>query len=725
MKSIHFIFFVLFIMNSINSNEKESYFREIESLSNALFITPILDNENNNLYIVTGESSIYEKDNYIRKIMIFDKSGALIENSTFYAKNGFNNPIIEYIHENNNKYLLIMTTSSIELFNIGEKTIIHSISNSYAGYEPILLKIKNLEYAHIYQGTSDDNYLIIKNILLNLNNNDGYININRTYRKDPINDCDSMLSCDKTYDNNYVICAAYIKYEGEEQGKIELSAFEVKNEYNKLASKIIESSPTLSDSYFLKILYFKDNDKFIIVNSYSYDDTISHLRYYKYKNNFFINQIFFISDDENDYVNLTNTQVSLYYDHNDIIVLNSNKVAQISANENKIILTLFTFLNDDTKLVVRTFKFKENPEYTNFIFPRISLINNIITVSLKALKGNEDKVGFFFINYPRAINSTIEDAKKIKVSDLALVESNLLGFEPYIKIVEMPEHFIFYNSLNETVLNGAYLYMNDSLVFKQYKKGNIYNLKYQVFSKGNNSQYTSIKVYPPDSSDKDNLLPLNEQITIEGGIGILKININNCNNECFPAEDNNLCTSITPDGYYRNEEKKIFEKCHKNCKTCYGNYAEEKDYSFMNCSTCLDGYNMTEVNFSCYNYLPPKYFLDGNVFRQCSENCSTCYGNEETNCLTCDENHTLFLQYNICIYNDDIEEIKVNQKIQSQYRVLFIIIFIISIIVGIIIVFRPIHKEEIEVSRYTFGEIQKEDEKDKNIALQEMPLLNW
>ena len=51
--------------------------------------------------------------------------------------------------------------------------------------------------------------------------------------------------------------------------------------------------------------------------------------------------------------------------------------------------------------------------------------------------------------------------------------------------------------------------------------------------------------------------------------------------------------------------------------------------------------------------------------------------------------------------------------------------FIISIIVGIIIVFRPIHKEEIEVSRYTFGEIQKEDEKDKNIALQEMPLLNW
>ena len=720
MKSINFIFFVLFIINSINSDEKESYIREIESLPNPFFINPILDNENNNLYLVTGESSIDEKDkdNYIRKIIVFDKSGALIQNLTYSAKNGFDNPVIDYIHENNNKYLLIMTSSSIELFNIGEKTTLHSISNHYSGWLPILLKIKNLEYAHIYQGTSEDNYLIIKNILLNLNNNDEYINVTRTYRKDPINDCDNMLSCDKTYDNNYVICA-YIKYE--EEIKIELSAFGVKNEYDKLTSKTIESSPTLSSSYFLKILYFKDNDKFIIVNSFN--DTISHLRYYKYKNNFFINQIFFISDDENDYVNLTNTQLSLYYQFNDIIVLNSYKVAQISAYKNKIILTLFTFLNDDTKLVVRTFKFKDNPENINFWNPRISLINNIITISLFARKGNERKVGFFFINYPRAINSTIEETKKIKVSDLALVESNLLGFEPYIKIVELPEHFIFYNLLNETVLNGAYLYMNDSLVFKQYKKGNIYNLKYQVFSKGNNSQYTTIKVYPPDSSDS--LLPLNEQITIEGGIGVLKININNCNNEFLPAEDNNICTSITPDGYYRNEKEKIFEKCHKNCKTCYGDYIEDENYTFMNCSACLDGYNRTEDTYSCYNSLPPQYFLDGNVFKKCSSNCSTCYGREETNCLTCLENFTFFLQNNICIFNDDIDKIKVNQKIQSQYRVLFILIFIISIIVGIIIVFRPINKAEIEVSRYTFGEIQKVDEKDKNIPLQEMPLLNW
>lgn len=717
MKILTFIFLFLFIINSINSNDKETYFQEIESLSNATFITQILDKENYNLYIVTGESSINKKNNYIRKIMIFDISGALIENSTFSAKYGFDNPVIDYFNVNNDKYLLIITETSIELFNIREKTILQSISNTFDGYAPILLKTKNWEYAYIYEQEFGENYLMIKNILLNLNNIDGYIST-QVYRKEPIAFGDEILSCDKTYDNNYVICA-YIKYE--EDTEIELSAYEVKFDYEKINSKIIERSPTLLDSYFLKILYFKDNDKFIIVSSY--DDTTSHLRYYKYKNNFFINQIFFISDDENDYVNLTNTHLSPFYEYNDIIILNTNKVAQISAFSNKILLTLFSFLNDDTKLVVRTFQFKENTEYTDFINPRISLINNIITVSLSGSKRKENKVGFFFINYPRAINSTIEDTKKIKVSDLALVESNLLGFEPYIKIVELPEHFIFYNLLNETVLNGAYLYMNDSLVFKQYKKGNIYNLKYQVFSKGNNSQYTTIKVYPPDSSNS--LLPLNEQISIEGGIGVLKININNCNNEFLPTDDNNICTSITPDGYYRNEKEKIFEKCHKNCKTCYGDYIEDKNYSFMNCSACLDGYNRTEDTYSCYNSLPPQYFLDGNVFKKCSSNCSTCYGREETNCLTCLENFTFFLQHNICIFNDDIDKIKVNQKIQSQYRVLFIIIFIISIIVGIIIVFRPIYKEEIEVSRFTFREIQKGDEKDKNIPLQEMPLLNW
>ena len=163
MKILPFIFLFLFIINSINSNDKESYFQEIESLSNATFITQILDKENYNLYIVTGESSINKKNNYIRKIMIFDISGALIENSTFSVKYGFDNPVIDYFHVNNDKYLLIITETSIELFNIREKTILQSISNTFDGYAPILLKTKNWEYAYIYEQEFGENYLMIKN----------------------------------------------------------------------------------------------------------------------------------------------------------------------------------------------------------------------------------------------------------------------------------------------------------------------------------------------------------------------------------------------------------------------------------------------------------------------------------------------------------------------------------------------------------------------------------
>lgn len=709
MFKIKIYLFVIFLINSITTYESLLSIHTIESLSNVNYISPVLDNENN-LYIISGESPNSKSNNFNRYILKYDQKGILVENLNFVSNKGFDNPEIEYFNITNDKYLLITTKEIMELYNIENNNIINSVSNDLYGLSPSLIKLGNNNYLYAYeQNVILDYYFKIKKISINLNQDNYNINFIENKIKD-VNKEKIIISCDKTYDNEYIVCV-YLKIE---EKIFEIIAID--NDYNIKNLTNLEKS--FDNSYFYKILYFKDNNKFVIVNSYS--DEISHLRYYKYENNFFVNQLGLISDEQNDYINLENTQLSPSYEYNDIISINSTKLLHISTYLNNIIANLFTFYNEDSLLIVKTFKFKQNEEYNNFIHPKLSFYNNIVVSCLSTTYSSDKKAGFFFISYPTPINLTI-NYKSVKVKDIISIENNIFGFESFIKIVEIPEDFVFYNSLNERIKEGTYLYNKDVLILKTYQFSNTVSLKYQVLAKGDYSKYSSIKVYSLDSPD--DISSDNEQIFIEGGLGNLNINIQECSGEFLPVEGKNMCSSITIDGYYLNKKEKMYKKCHSKCKTCFDENLE--DY-FMNCLECIDGYNRTEDTFSCYNELPENYYLEGNVFKRCSSNCTKCYGPEETNCLSCLENYTLFLYANICLHNDDIEKITID-KIHSQYRSIFISIFIISIVVAGILVFRPITKQEVEDSRYTFTGKQlmpnEEMEKEENFDEKEMLII--
>jgi len=97
--------------------------------------------------------------------------------------------------------------------------------------------------------------------------------------------------------------------------------------------------------------------------------------------------------------------------------------------------------------------------------------------------------------------------------------------------------------------------------------------------------------------------------------------------------DKTECFESLPEGYYiLNEEEKIIDKCHENCRTC--NKKGDKDNN--NCITCKSDYFFEEGNcvISCrYN----SYIDDnGNKKCTCSSNikCKEC-SEEEDLCISC------------------------------------------------------------------------------------------
>lgn len=712
MLKISCFLFSIFLVNKIYSNKVILSIKTFDYIFNSNFIIPTID-EGNNLYITTGEfyngTSNYP---FYRNLLKFNKNGILIQNKTFSFEEEFKNPEIEYFEDEYGQYLLISTSSSIELYNILKNFTMNSIKYNSYSYKSTLKKLFNNNYFYSYKEKDNFNYyLSFINLSINLESKESFSVYK--YKENEISPNTAIISCDTTYDENKNIICVYINNKDE----LIISSYNSKN-YNSLINRQLEKNDKYS--YFYKVIYFKDSTKFIVINSF--DENNSRLRYYKYKNNNFLNQLSFISDDENDYIEFGETQLSPNYEYNDIITIDSTKILKISIFSNNIIISIFIFLNSDTALEIKTFKFMNNSDYSNFKNPRLSIFNNIIVVCLSTFHLNLKKTeaGFFFIGYPKQNNISISDNKDINLQDLILIENNLFDFESKIKITEIPEGLILYNSSNSTIKNGTYLSTNDFIIFIEYKKSDLTKIKYQIISIVNfNKNNDSIQEFPSYLSNKNE--NSNSEIEINGGIGILNINIEKCNNGFASVEGENICTKIQREGYFLNKSINQYQKCFENCKTCSGGFVND---NFMNCKTCKDGYNITEDTNSCYEKLPLHYFLDNDIFRRCSENCTKCFNSSKTSCLDCIENFTFFLSKNSCVFNEDIEEMKLERK-NSNFRMIFIIIFFLGIIIGIIIVFRPISRVEIEVSRYTFIGSEMKKTKERTSSMQELPILNW
>ena len=405
------------------------------------------------------------------------------------------------------------------------------------------------------------------------------------------------ISCDVSGNNTYYLCSYFLK--GESYG---ISAFS--NDLKLLYNNIEKGNFRESKDYFNKILYFKDYNKFITINSEN-DKTI-RMRYFETNNKGLINRLK-IEDINEPYLDIYDTQLNPYYSNNDIIVINTNSLLKIYVDENLYIFTKIQFYSNDTILTIKHLKIN-NYDKSNIINPRLAIWRNCFILASALSKNNDINIdfstGFYIQGYPyipkdEIINKYITDNNDIKINKFIL-ENNIVFSNVYMyyKIISIPNDFIFINHLDNLELNNnSFLYYeNDKISFRQYKK-NAANISfiYQGVSITDLSyDKDTLKIYP-----KNEKLPPEVKIVGEGDKVELIINITSCNNGFYEVENkSDICTNVRPIGYYLDRKNKIFKKCHSNCSDCI---EFSNDNSNMKCLKCVNNYVYDNKTFNCYD----------------------------------------------------------------------------------------------------------------------------
>ena len=487
-----------------------------------------------------------------------------------------------------------------------------------------------------------------------------------------------MISCDFTNDNQYILCA-YISQD-------KSFTISVHNKYLELIQvEKKEVCQNFDTSYFIKIIYFKDNSKFITMNSEN--DYITRLRYFRYKDKNFINQLYSILDNNEQYLDIDETQQTGYNYNMDIIAVDSNKIVKVFASSDQIIITIFQFYEHETLLFIKIYNMKgyDYIGYNYLLNPRISIFRESMVVCLSAYYNGDHRAGYFFINYPNSSDIILTSNNQIiKIKDLISMENNLFSLEMKFKVLKVPKDFIFINLNEKEIKEDDILELNDELKLRQYRiKEGPYKLEYEGIAIGNDLQYSSSKVYP---SYRD--IPAASEIIIEGKESNIIINLDDCLEGYYHLDrDNNICTNIKPEGYYIDEEGKTYKDCEDPCRECSGPKINETN---MNCISCIKGYNITNDTKSCYSHLPEKYYLDNDTFKPCHERCKTCFNgsndNTHMNCLSCISKDYFYRKdtFNCITKNEVVPTEVITIKPYYSLYILFVLILVTSIIIAII-----------------------------------------
>jgi len=518
----------------------------------------------------------------------------------------------------------------------------------------------------------------------------------------------TTISCSTSKDKQFIICSYYsedsyftISVHDLNLNLIQIEKGEFLNEINQL-------------DIFLKILYFKDNNKFIIINSQN--DYTTRLRYLKYINGNFINQLYPITDSNEPYLDIEENQYNPISNYNDAIIAEQEKIIKISTYDSQIIISIYQFYEHDTVLFVKNYRMENNDQidYKSNMNPFINLIKNSLLISLATNYNQRDITGYFFLNYPNSKDLTLY-ANSFLVKDLINMENTIYNLDLKLKILEIPNNFIFIkqniSSSNYIELKeGDILELDDEIILRQYriKQGsNIF--KYKGIATGSDSGFVSYKIYP---SNHD--IPENSDIYIEGKEGNLYINFDRCLEGYYQLEDNlNICTNKNPEGYYLDDNDKIFKKCKEPCLDCSGPYISNNE---MNCISCLDNYILTEDTQSCYDYVPLNYIIENNILRRCHPLCTKCIkpsqNDSDMNCLQCEYGYFLKDDTHNCIKPEDYQkkEKKNLSQMNSEFILLFIFIFILAIITSVGISLSCLYKYKGENEN---GEQNDEEENQK------------
>ena len=674
---LRIIFLLLFIKYSYNL-KKEPIHYTIKIIDNEMKSNHILavnNEEEGYLYIITGEEG--ENLNLFKRyILKYDVNSGEFHKYFFNSIYPFKNPestIAGYFSE----FLLTTTEKAIAIYN--GTYIEEELLNIFSSRRT--LKNIGTEYYYAYTNNDNKNSLIITKMELVIQtryNNAQFYKIIKTSEPLSIISYQEMISCDFTNDNQYILCA-YISQD-------KSFTISVHNKYLELIQvEKKEVCQNFDTSYFIKIIYFKDNSKFITMNSEN--DYITRLRYFRYKDKNFINQLYSILDNNEQYLDIDETQQTGYNYNMDIIAVDSNKIVKVFASSDQIIITIFQFYEHETLLFIKIYNMKgyDYIGYNYLLNPRISIFRESMVVCLSAYYNGDHRAGYFFINYPNSSDIILTSNNQIiKIKDLISMENNLFSLEMKFKVLKVPKDFIFINLNEKEIKEDDILELNDELKLRQYRiKEGPYKLEYEGIAIGNDLQYSSSKVYP---SYRD--IPAASEIIIEGKESNIIINLDDCLEGYYHLDrDNNICTNIKPEGYYIDEEGKTYKDCEDPCRECSGPKINETN---MNCISCIKGYNITNDTKSCYSHLPEKYYLDNDTFKPCHERCKTCFNgsndNTHMNCLSCISKDYFYRKdtFNCITKNEVVPTEVITIKPYYSLYILFVLILVTSIIIAII-----------------------------------------
>ena len=286
-----------------------------------------------------------------------------------------------------------------------------------------------------------------------------------------------------------------------------------------------------------------------------------------------------------------------------MITYESNKVIKVYSDAGGIhlLITIIQFYNNDSSMSIKIYEMFNNNGFRYLCQPHIQILKNSFLIGLAASKNNRHRPGYFFVNFPNSKDMTLTTTNII-IKDIISLENRLFNINIKFLILDMPTDFIFVNKLNSEIkTNYVELDMDDELILRQYRiKGNTKILKFQAIAKGNDLGYVHLIKYPTGTTSQNNV------ISIEGRIGEIKINFQDCLNGYYHLyNDPNLCTNVKPIGHYLDEDIKTFVACKPSCGECN----KPINDTYMNCITCKTNYYMTEDTKSCYDNEIYNYFF--------------------------------------------------------------------------------------------------------------------
>ena len=440
--------------------------------------------------------------------------------------------------------------------------------------------LKNISSSFIYISTE---YKIVKIHIENKNNTYAI----KSESKNIFVDSSKIkgISCDDSRNEQFYICSYF---NGE---NYEITLFS--KELSILDTKSYSSGNSNKGNYFNKIVFLKDNYKVISINSEnSYEVRFRHLEIKDNKIN--VMKIYKEKNKEVEYIDINGTQLDGSYLNNDIISLYNDEIFKIYMKNNKILLSKFQFYDNDKILTVKTQPFEGLVKEGNNI--HLSKRNNGIVIDFF----NESSIGFLQIGHVKTFADNITNKNIFKITNYE-VQSILKT-----KIIAEIEYISYDLSLlniqeNSILKKGSDIYPeNDFLQIMKYTtnmNGYIYfqtKLIYEFPSKN------AFQIFPSDEKS----YPEETKIISLGNKGNISFYLTSCDINYYYLEESKICTSLRPEGYYFDEEKKKFIKCHYNCAKCL-NYSN--DDSNMQCLECKSGFFYNEKTFNCIplnNYTP-------------------------------------------------------------------------------------------------------------------------